>query len=329
MSLTCWLYPANVEGNFDGIDYSNSLISAEWTTDVRDNQPGKLVVETTADSVYRPQEGYRMYLYMDNQKVFQGRLFTREKTGSNKHWSLTSYDQLRYLQNEDTKVFQAARAGDIFATICQENELSYRVIDAGNYWCPASIQDKKTYFSMIQNAMDLTLINAAQWLVMQDVAGTLQLVDVNRLVTNLMIGDESLATDFTYKSSIDDETYNQIKLTQDNTDTNKREVYIVKDSNKISAWGKLQYFESVDEKLNPQQIAEKANMLMKALGDARKDFTIEALGDLRVRAGSGIYVQFKDLASEGYNKLTRCLVVKCTHSWKGETHTMSLTLRVV
>lgn len=67
----------------------------------------------------------------------------------------------------------------------------------------------------------------------------------------LMI-DEETGQNFDYTSSIDENTYNKIKLTYDNKDTGKRDVYITQDSSNINKWGILQYFDTLQKGENGQ-----------------------------------------------------------------------------
>ncbi|MNN79338.1 hypothetical protein D3C81_1959690 [compost metagenome] len=50
---------------------------------------------------------------------------------------------------------------------------------------------------------------------------------------------------------------------------------------------------------------------------------MQAIGDLRVRAGSFLYVLLEDLETQLF------LVDECTHSLSGGEHTMSLQIKVV
>ena len=63
-----------------------------------------------------------------------------------------------------------------------------------------------------------------------------------------------------HTSSIDDNTYNKIKLTYDNEDTGFREVYIAQDSSNINKWGVLQYFDTLKKGENGQA---KVDALLK------------------------------------------------------------------
>ena len=74
--------------------------------------------------------------------------------------------------------------------------------------------------------------------------------------------DEETGQNFDYTSSIDENTYNKIKLTYDNKDTGKRDVYITQDSSNINKWGILQYFDTLQKGENGQA---KADALYKSL----------------------------------------------------------------
>ena len=64
---------------------------------------------------------------------------------------------------------------------------------------------------------------------------------------NLLI-DEETGENFSYESSIDEQTYNKIKLAYNDEKTGKRELFIAQDGAKMNQWGVLQYFEEVQTK---------------------------------------------------------------------------------
>ena len=74
------------------------------------------------------------------------------------------------------------------------------------------------------------------WYIIRDNFGTVEHIALNSLITDLVIGDDSVATDFDYEGSIDD-SFNYVKLTKDNKESKKREVYVVKDSKKCCSLG--------------------------------------------------------------------------------------------
>ena len=134
--------------------------------------------------------------------------------------------------------------------------------------------------------------------------------------------DEETGQNYDYTSSIDEETYNRVKLTYDNEDTGKREVYIAQDGANINRWGMLQYFDTLSKGENGQA---KANALLSLYNKKTRNLKItNAIGDNRVRAGSMVIVNL-DLGDVKVKNFM--LVEKCSHVFKENEHWMDLTLR--
>ncbi|NBI73764.1 hydrolase, partial [Clostridiaceae bacterium] len=127
---------------------------------------------------------------------------------------------------------------------------------------------------------------------------------------------------FEYISSIDDNTYNKVKLTYDNEETGLREVYIAQDSGNINKWGVLQYFDTLKKGENGQA---KADALLKLYNKKTRSLKLtNILGDNRVRAGSMVVVNL-DLGDIKVKNFM--LVESCKHIYKEDEHWMDLTLR--
>jgi hypothetical protein len=134
--------------------------------------------------------------------------------------------------------------------------------------------------------------------------------------------DERTSKNFDYSSSIDNDTYNKIKLTYDNEDTGKREVYIAKDTGNINKWGVLQYFDTLSKGENGQA---KADALLALYNKKTLNLKItDTLGDTRVRAGSMIIV---NLALGDMSVKNFMIAEKVKHTFKLDEHSMDLTLR--
>jgi hypothetical protein len=112
------------------------------------------------------------------------------------------------------------------------------------------IEDTQKLLDIIDKALTLTLHHGNQNFVFFDDFGKLSLRLVDDMLVDVYLGDGSLMYDYSYKRSIDSDTYNQIKLVQDNKKTQKRDVHMARDSANIAKWGLLQYYEKVDEGLN-------------------------------------------------------------------------------
>jgi hypothetical protein len=308
-------------------DISDVVQTVEWDTKLSD-QPGKLTVTMLDDrSTYFP-EGSRIAVSIGGVGLFSGFVFKRKRSEA-ESLEFVAYDQMRYLQNKDIVNMPAMTSSQVFEKICREQELRYRVVHPSSYKCPPRLHDNKSYYEMMNAAIDDTLMNTGDWFMVRDNYGTLEHVAIRELITPVIIGSGSLATGFTFDSSIDDDTYNQVKLTKDNKDTVKREVFIVKDSEKIAAWGRLQYFESVDEQANEAQIKAKAERILQLKNRPTRALSMACLGDWRVRAGNTIVLDLPELDNERVPRNQNVIVSSCVHSFQEDKHVMTIDVELV
>lgn len=290
-----------------------------WKT-ARFGEPGTLQFKCVQDDVLSITEGNAVKLIVDGVNVFFGFIFAigRDKTNI---IQVTAYDQLRYLKNKDSYLFANKRADEVVQILAEDHLLKVGSLANTGYVIPKQAEDNKTLFDMIQNSLDETLTNTKRLYVLYDDFGSLALKDVEDMLLNLLI-DADTAQSFDYKSSINDNTYNQVKLVYDNKDTGKREVYIAKDSKNINSWGLLQYFETTD---NPQGASAKVEALLSLYNAKTRNLKVnKAFGDVRVRAGSSVVVNLNlgDVSVQSY-----MLVENVTHTFENGLHTMDLALR--
>ena len=296
----------------------------EWSTERKD-APGKLVFKVVKDDILDFSEGSAVRLRVDGDNVFYGFVFKQQRD-RDKLITVTAYDQLRYLKNKDTRVYENMTASDFVKSIADDYSLNPGVFDDTGYVIESRVEENTSLFDMIANALDMTLLNTGRMYVLFDDFGRLTLRSLESMYVGesgayLMV-DEVTGENYEYTSSIDDSTYNKIKLTYDNEDTGFREVYIAQDSSNINRWGILQYFDTLQEGENGQA---KADALLSLYNKKTRSLRItNALGDNRVRAGSMIVVNL-DL---GDVKLKNFMLVeKCKHTYKESEHWMDLTLR--
>lgn len=218
-----------------------------WETE-RKGVPGKFIFKVLKDDSINFQEGNPIRFSLGDTKAFYGFVFSKGRT-KDKIITVTCYDQLRYFKNKDTYVYKNKTAGDVVTMIAKDFLLNIGTIEYTDYIIPSRVEDNKTLFDIAQNAIDMTLQNKKELYVLYDNFGKICLQNIERLKLGLII-DEETGENYDYESSIDSDTYNQIKLTYDNSDTGKREVYMAKDSSNIEKWGVLQYFDTIDEKTN-------------------------------------------------------------------------------
>ena len=289
-----------------------------WTTE-RKGAAGKLEFKIIKDEIINFEEGNSVALKVDNTNLFYGFVF-KQKSDKEKIITTTAYDQLRYLKNKDTRVYTNKRADEVVKSIANDYQLQVGILENTNYVIAKKSEINKSLFDIILNALDETIRNRKEMYVLYDDYGKLCLKNLERMKIGLII-DEETGENHEYQTSIDSDTYNQIKLTYDNSNTKKREVYIAKDSSNIEKWGVLQYLDTIDERTNG---AEKAKALLDLYNKKTRTLEIKnALGDVRVRGGSLIIVRLNlgDVKLENF-----MLVEKAKHTFKNGEHFMDLTL---
>ena len=296
----------------------------EWSTERR-STPGKLTFNVLKDDILDFSEGSAVRLRVDGEPVFFGFVFT-QKRNKDQIITVTAYDQLRYLQNKDTYVYENKTASQFVQMLAADFALQTGTLEDTGFVIASRIEDNTSLFDMIENALDLTLQNTKEMFVLYDDFGKLTLKNISSMYVGepgayLMI-DEETGEDFEYQSSIDTDTYNKIKLTYDNEETGKREVYIAQDGSNINKWGILQYFDTLSKGENGQS---KADALLTLYNKKTRNLKItNAIGDTRVRAGSMVVINL-DLGDVKVKNFM--LVEKVTHTFKLDEHFMDLTLR--
>lgn len=296
----------------------------EWSTERR-STPGKLTFKVIKDNAVNLQEGSAVRLKVNGKPIFFGFVFSK-KRDKDQIITVTAYDQLRYLNNKDTYVYENKTASQFIKMIAADFLLKLGTVENTKFVIASRVEDNTSIFDMIENALDLTLQNNKEMFVLYDDFGKLTLKNISSMYVeksgNYLMVDEETGENFEYNSSIDSDTYNKIKLTYDNEKTGKREVYIAQDSKHINEWGVLQYFDTLSDGENGQA---KADALLKLYNNKTRNLKIKnAIGDVRVRAGCMLIVNL-DL---GDVKLKNFMLAeKVKHIFKMDQHFMDLTLR--
>lgn len=259
----------------------------------------------------------------DGRGLFLGYIFTFDG-GLDEEVRISAYDQLRYLLAHDTFAFTNKTATEIIRQIAGKFELRLGELADTQYKIPTMLEDNQSLLDIITKALTLTFHTAGWDYVFYDNFGALTLTEISQMKLDLAIGDVSLVYDYRRKRSIENSA-NQVKLVQDNEDTGRRDVYVYKDSENIAKWGLLQYYEVVDGQMNPAQIKERLEALTAIKNRVLDTFSVEAIGDSRVRAGSYVWIKIDAIGVNAYY-----MVDECTHRWEGDgDHTMLLTLKGV
>lgn len=116
-----------------GFDVSTLAYNIEHTTSLL-AQPGKLTFsllkepEDSASGFY-VEPGMRVKFWNAEVPVFSGYIFTI-KTNRSGNFDITAYDNLRYLQNHDSRCIAEAEYSlkDVFVELCESLQLDWRIL---------------------------------------------------------------------------------------------------------------------------------------------------------------------------------------------------------
>lgn len=323
------------------IDISTLVGDITHTTSMIDN-PGKLTFFVQKDPngvINTIQNGDKIFFKKGGKNpvgIFCGYVFS-VGFDATEVFKITAYDSIRYLKNEDNMLIKNMTVSQIFEKICVENQIPYRIVTPINYIPAAKIFSGKTLYSILKECIQKAEVDAWQnrqtsvKYIIRDNYGTLELISADSLLTNIIIGEQSLLCSYQYETSIDKGTYNRIKLVkkidvegkkkkgekkQENTIT-----YLQKDDEAIKRWGILQKVFQADEHLNEAQAKEYANNLLKAYCKETKTLTLSALGVMGMNAGIGFKLNIPSLGQQ-----VNMYILEATHKYTNDFHTMDLTV---
>ena len=284
--------------------------------------------KVTYETDYAFYEGDNVRLWVDDYPMFNGYIFGKERD-KEQEIKVTAYDQLRYLKSKDTYVYDYKKVSDILKMIAEDYKLSAGEIEDTGFVIESLIEDNKSLFDIILEGVDITLSNTKNWFVLYDNFGKITLKSIHNMrLPLLMVTDDGTVIDFTYKTDIDSDTYNLIKLYKDNKDTGKREIFISKDSGTQMKWGILQKYEKAPDNFNDAQIGEYTDKLLEMKNRVKQSLSIECIGmgndEIKIRGGSGIFVKVNNC---GENNINNWMIVKkCTHNFSNNKHTFKIDL---
>ena len=315
-----------VQSSKDGTIYDISNIAKSVSTSKPlDSSAGKcsFSIDTNKNKIRIPMGSTVSLTVTESGKKkgkFFGYVFTAEPNGN--EVSITAYDQLRYLKNNESYVLTGTTLEKLIKAIGIDFQLRLGTIEGVGYILPERVEDNKALGDIIQRAIDFTLQGTGKQFIIRDEFGYLCCRNVDNLVTNLVIGDISLLKSYDYKESIDSEVYNSVKLYKDNEDTGKREIYIAMDSANIKSWGKLQLYESIDENVTEAQAREKAQQLLALYNKINRTLSLHCKGCIDLEPGSGVYLQITDIPGVTFTQAA--LITKIEDTYENGIHNMDL-----
>ena len=269
-------------------------------------------------------EGDPVRFSVDGQLIFLGWVFTKSR---DRHAviEVTCYDQLRYLKASASYCFTGRTAGEIISEIAQDFQLQVGALDKTGYPIPTLIMEEKSCLDIISTALQKTLLATGTLYTFFDDGGALSLREAGAMVAEGVVGTCSLLTDYSYKTDIDQQTYNSIKLSRPNEATGRADVFQVMDSGNIGKWGLLQLYQTVDGAMNDAQAEAQARSMLKYHNRRFRTLKVQALGILGLRAGQMLMMDVDNLGDINLHGLV--LLERVSHTFKNDLHTMDFDVQ--
>ena len=305
--------------------YQPDLVEGvQWETQ-RSGAPGKLTCEILTDHVIDPGDIVQFYDDAADSKnpIFLGTVFTTSHNSNAHRVKVTAYDQIRYLKNPGTYVYQGWSPDKLVKQIAADYALKTGAIDS----CPYKntevvVAENKTLLDIIGDALDDQMRSTGKMYILFDWVGKLCLLSSeNKWFNPPILLDATSMQDFDMESSIDSNTYNSIRLLYKDNDSGKTAVFSADDKTSQQKIGILMYTEIIDDQKDANN---KAKGLLKLYDIVSRSVTLKGVpGDKRVYAGCKLWVKMSmgDNIQDGY-----LMVNKCVHKWDNFAHTMDLTM---
>lgn len=299
-------------------DVVNCTQTASWTTN-RTGSPGtfQFTLNKCADIAFL--EGDVVRFSVDGELQFYGWVFTKVKN----RWDeieVTCYDRLRYLKANASYAFYDYKVGDMISQIAADFQLDVGNVADTGYAIPSFIKEDETVLDMIGEAVQQTLLNTGKIYVFYDDGNGLALTEAADMISPVMIGERSLLTEYEYKTDIDEQTYNSVKLARPNEETGRADVVIAEDSANIGQWGLLQLYQTVDGNVNDAQMKAQAQASLAYYNRRMRTVKVNSLGVPGLRAGQMVLMKVPGLGDINLDQYV--LLEKVTHTWENDVHTM-------
>lgn len=318
-------------------DCSSILNQASWYTSILTGQPGKLTFSLVEDNTEcNPDFGNQVRLDIDGKTIFIGYIFGINEKGQTGSLEYIAYDQTRYLKNPAYYTFVNRTGSDIFKAICADNGLKTGEIEESSFAREVHICDGKSCWELLEECINDELTSKGDYFTFFDNAGELTFTKLDNLRTDIIIGDESLLQDYDYNRSIDEDTYNNIIVRQEDgkkaqkvvktkivteiKPTDLVGVITKKIPSSIPKWGKLTHIETT-QNLTESQMQERGAMLFYLKNRPTEKLVLNCIGDKNLRAGNGIIVNITKKNLLGYY-----VILSCTHNIVDDLHSMDIEI---
>ena len=264
-------------------------------------------------------KGHQLIFSYKGEELFRGMIMSQQQSESFK-MPITAYDNGIYLSNnKDTFVYENKTVHDIFIDVCKRFGIKYSDVAKTSYKIPELTKSKTTAWDAILDAISQDFKATGTKYYVNSSKGVLSLIKRRENILQWVLETGGNIMSYTYKKSIED-IKTRLKILSD-----EDKVYAVKKNTELEKKiGIFQDIEKKDDDLSEAKLQEHIKEILKEISTPEISLSVEALGIPDVISGVGVYVIIDELG------IKRTFYVdEDTHTFKGGSHTMNLTLNSV
>lgn len=306
-------------GNGENGLYKPLILDGLSVTQPRGGAPATMEFEVLEDGENNLLLGDQIRFRLDKKNFFFGYVFKAEYTKEEK-FKVKCYDQARYLKYKDTILYEDKTYSELLIAICRDRGLVVGEIEDTKYKIPRRAEESKEYWEMLEEASKLTTAYTGEVFVLFDRAGKICLKNIKNMKVDCPPITKRLGEDVSYDESIDDATYNRVKV--DVTDKERQRIVpvIEEDIESIRKWGVLQRYEKSSEPL--AQVRQKAKSLLEQLNHSTRTLKLEKLFGIPECRGGSLLPVILNLRGIEINGYVLCESVK--HEFNKGQHFMTI-----
>lgn len=302
-----------------------------YTTE-RFGRPGRAELNIYNNTKERISHGDIIKLYINEFPLFYGYIFGIEYSSSEKHMCVVAYDQMRYLFNDCSFVFESKSISEVFEAVCSDLNLTSGYCDdtalslhSGN---APLVYRSVPAIDILKDCIDIVLQEEGRLLVLFDDFGKLTIKDIAEMKYGKLLEPKNTEL-ITTSTNIDESTYNRIRLKYgDGSETSLDGVYVI-NSKDQSDFGVLAKTIPLTDDIEADEENLKKfgkNMLKLHESPVRNLKLNGVLGDPTLRAGMYVPVSFDlDVHVVAMNYCVKSI----THKIDKGYHTMDISLEGV
>lgn len=266
------------------------------------------------------EQGYQCIFKYGGKELFRG-IFLRQSQNHSKTAEYKAYDLGIYLSNnKDTFVYENKTATDVFKDVCSRFGIPVGGAAQTSHIIPDLTKKKTTGWDAIEDALSLDYDNTGAKHYVFAEKGQLFLKKRLENVLQWVLETDTNITNYMYSKSIEN-VRTRIKLYS-------KEGTVIAQEQDTSLEKKIGIFQEVDtpdESLTTAQIKSLAKTMLQEKKAVEHDLSLNnVIGITDVISGVGVFIKVEHL---GINKTF--YVDSDTHTFKGNLHTMSLSLNLV